>query len=81
VFLLLAADDLHWLPCAGPGLHGHLDLTYHQYLQKPVISGQHLLADHLTDTVSTEKISTAKETKGIFRFTCEKDKVNMMFIF
>ena len=44
MFLLLAADDLPWLPCAGPGMHGHVDLTYLQFLQEPVSPGQHLLA-------------------------------------
>ena len=54
MFLLLAADDLPWLPCAGPGLHGHLDLTYLQYLQEPVRPGQHLLAVDLTDLLNVQ---------------------------
>ena len=42
------------LPCAGPGVHGHVDLTYLQFLQEPVRPGQHLLADDLTDLLTVQ---------------------------
>ena len=48
---MLAADDL---PCAGPGLHGLVDLIYLQFLQEAVIPGQHQLADDLTDFLTVQ---------------------------